>query len=273
VRVAVGQISKRKNRKYIMRKSICFNGCSFTVGEGFKPTDRDDYVYDRLIANDLNLDRTNIAKGGSSNYLIFMRSASAILSGKYNIVVTQWSALNRLWLFPGPNTEFFVNREDNGYQYRDIYISKKEHKKLKEQLLILNHDYQNIIDVIDYCKILENLAVQNGVDCVFVNGLIPWNEDLFHYTENFNLANLSDYAKQILEFDYRNDTELIEFLKKLNNCFKTLNTDLWVNVFQSFKQISIDQGLLRHHPGIESNKIFAIMIKEFIVNRNLLEKA
>lgn len=256
-----------------MSKSICFNGCSFTVGEGFDPVDRDAYVYDRLVANDLNLNRTNIAIGGSSNYLIFMRSANAIISKKYNIVVTQWSALNRLWLFPGPDTKFFVNSEDKDYQYRDIRISKKQHKKLKEHFLILNHDYQNIVDVIGYCNILENLAKQNNVECIFINGLIPWTEDLFSYTENFNLIDMSDYAKQILEFDYRDDSELIDFLKNLKDHYKTLNKDSWVNLFSPMNCMSVDKGLLGHHPGIESHKMFANMLKEFIINKNLIEKA
>lgn len=255
-----------------MKKSICFNGCSFTVGEGFELEDRDTYVYDRLVANALNLDRTNIAMGGSSNYLIFMRSAEAIMSGQYNIVVTQWSALNRLWLFPGPDAHFFVNSEDRDYQYRDIHISKKEHKKLKEQLLMFNHDYQNIIDLINYCNILDDLAVQNNVDCIFVNGLIPWTEDLFSYDTEFELEELSEYAKQMLEFDHRGDTELIEFLKKLKKHFKTLNTDRWVNVFPSMNRMSIDRGTLGHHTGIESNKIFATMLKEFIINKNILRE-
>lgn len=253
-----------------MKTSICFNGCSFTVGEGFDPADRDTYVYDRLVANDLNLDRTNIAVVGSSNYLIFMRSANAIMSKQYHIVVTQWSALNRLWLFPGPDTEFFVNSEDKEYQYRDIRISKKEHRKLKEQLLALNHDYQNIINIINYCTILENLAKQNNTTCIFINGLIPWKEDLFTYTQDFNLAELSEYAKQILEFNYRNDSEMIEFLKKLKDYFCYLNTNSWMNIFNPLNQLSVDVGLTGHHPGIESNKIFANMLKEFIINKNLL---
>lgn len=250
-----------------MNKTICFNGCSYTVGEGFEPGDRDIYVYDRLVAKELNLARTNIAKGGSSNYLIFMRSAQAILSKKYDILVTQWSSLNRLWLFPGPDTEFFLNNETKEYRYRDIQISKKDHKKLKNQLLALNHDYQNIIDLINYCNILENLAKQNNINCIFVNGLIPWTEDLFSYTENFNLADLSDYAKQVLEFDYRDDHELIKFLKTLQAHANTLDKGRWVNLFNPLRAISVDTGLLGHHPGIESNKIFANMLKEFIVNR------
>lgn len=271
--IALVQIQRRKNRKHVMNKSICFNGCSITVGEGFSVTDRDRYVYDRLVSDTLGLKRTNIAKGGSSNYLIFMRSAQSIMSGHHDIVVTQWSGLNRLWLFPGPGNEFFLNRETQEHRYHNIVISKKDHEKLKNQLLILNHDYQNIIDVVDYCNILENLASQNSVECIFINGLIPWTEDLFFYNEKFNLAELSDYAKQILDFDHRNDDKIINFLKQLKKHFETLNLQKWVNIFQPLNRMKVDKGLLGHHPGIESNKIFANMLEEYIINKNLLEKS
>jgi hypothetical protein len=86
---------------------FCFNGCSFTVGEGFDAGDRDLYVYDRLLEKKFGFKRDNIASCGASNYLIFMRSARAIMSGEYHCVVTQWSELNRIWFYPGPDGEFF----------------------------------------------------------------------------------------------------------------------------------------------------------------------
>jgi len=83
---------------------VCFNGCSITVGEGFSFEQRDSFIYDRLVSKKFNFESDNIAVAGSSNYKIFMRSAKAIMSGKYDLVVTQWSALNRVWLHPGPET-------------------------------------------------------------------------------------------------------------------------------------------------------------------------
>ena len=271
-----------------MSQSICFNGCSFTAGDGFEPKDRDIYLYDRLIAKDLNLTRTNIAVGGSSNYMIFMRSAEAIISRNYDIVVTQWSSLNRLWLHPGPEADFFVNSHPYDFIYKDVFIKKSAYKKLVEQLLILNHDYHNIIELIRYCTILENLAAANKTQCVFANGLIPWAEDLFNFSGDLNFDNnLSDYTKSILFFEFSTDEEIVRFLTKLKNNFKKLNKENWVNLFEPLNKISIDKSpveyishnnkvadttLSGYHPGIESNKIFANMLKEFIINKNLLDK-
>ena len=123
----------------------CFNGCSVTVGEGFPLEKRVNYIYTDLLAKKFRVEQQNIAIGGSSNHTIFMRSVSAIQSQKYDIVFTQWSALNRICLYPGPDCYFFINDETYpDFRYRDIYISKKDKQKLRETLLILNHDYQNI---------------------------------------------------------------------------------------------------------------------------------
>ena len=139
--------------------NICFNGCSFTVGEGFPIDLRDLYIYDRLLEKQFRFNRTNIAQGGSSNYTIFMRSAQAIMSGHYHCVITQWSALNRLWLHPGPDVDYFINdSQSSDFRYRDLYLGPKEKTTLNNTLLLLNGDYNNIIDLIKFSKILELLA-------------------------------------------------------------------------------------------------------------------
>jgi hypothetical protein len=244
---------------------VCFNGCSLTVGEGFDEQDRDQYIYDRLVSNYFDFDRTNISKPGSSNHTIFMRSASAILQKKYRIIFTQWSALNRLWLYPGPDSEFFINDEkSNDFLYRDLYISTKDKKKLKNLLLLLNHDYHNIIELIDYCKILSELAQSCDIKIVFINGLIPWQKDLCN-TLTTDLTNcLSDYTKSILDFENRDDEEIILYFSKLQEKFNLLDQSKWVNIFDSFQQATTDFGPHGHHPGIKSHKLMANRIIEYL---------
>jgi hypothetical protein len=251
-------------------KNVCFHGCSFTVGEGFPEELRDQYIYDRLVSKYFNYNRTNISLGGSGNYKIFLRSCESILSGEYDIVFTQWSALNRFWLSPGPNASFFLNDEKYpDYRYRDIYLSKKEKEKFKNTFLLLNHDYQNIFDLIDYCKILVNLADKNQVKLIFINGLVPWTPDLVKpFNKDLNLT-LSKYSKEILDFDNRDDDEIIFYFKKLQDKFNTLDQKQWVNIFDSFRESSVDDGPEGHHPGIESHKIMADKIIEYIVKEKI----
>jgi len=251
---------------------VCFNGCSFTVGEGFPEETRHNYIYDQLLSRKFNFDLTNIAVGGSSNYTIFMRTAEAIQSKKYNIIFTQWSALNRIWLSPGPETYFFINDQTYpDFTYRDIYLSPKEKTQLTNILLVLNHDYQNIFDLIDYCKILNELAKNNSVKLFFINGLIPWTDDLVTPINREDLSSsLSDYTKDILEFNTRDDNEIILYFSKLQDKFIELDQTNWINLFQSFQNHTVDVGPEGHHPGVASHQWMADQIYNFLTTNKIL---
>lgn len=251
--------------------NVCFNGCSFTVGEGFPEEQRDQYIYDRILSRQFNFKSTNVAVGGSSNHTIFMRSAREILSGKYDIVFTQWTALNRVWFYPGPDTEFFTNdQRHSDYKYRDLYLNTNQKKTFCDIVLLMNHDYNNIIELIDYCSILCVLAKINSTKLVFINGLVPWQEDLVRpLTDNLSHS-LSEYTKSILDFDTRDDAELIKFFTKLQVKFQELDQTKWTNLFASFASTQKDVGPEGHHPGITSHVHMANNIAEYLTNQSIL---
>lgn len=250
--------------------NVCFNGCSFTVGEGFPEDQRNLYIYDRLLEKKFNFNRTNIAIGGSSNYTIFMRSADAVMSGNYDCVVTQWSGLNRLWLYPGPDSKFGVNGNLSDFRYRHIYIEKTEKEKLKNTLLLLNGDYNNIIDLTKFTNILKILASSNDTKLVFVNGLVPWEEDLVKPLEEDLNRSLSDYSKAMLDFDNRDDHEIINFFQTLQQFVMQVDQSLWVNIFDSWMKNILDLGPEGHHPGIKSHQWMADRLSEHFIKNQIL---
>lgn len=249
----------------------CFNGCSFTVGEGFPVEQRDLFVYDRLITKYFNFERTNISIPGSSNYTIFMRSASAIKSKLYDIIFVQWSALNRLWLSPGPDSYFFTNDiKFPDFRYRDLYLSPAELKNFKNTILLMNHDYQNIFDLIDYVNFLNAMVEKTKTKIIYINGLVPWANDLCSPIGPDLSKSLSDYSKSILDFDHRDDQEIIKFFSKLQTKFQEIDQKQWVNLFDSFRGNTIDIGPLGHHPGINSHQWMANKIINYIKENNIL---
>ena len=250
---------------------VCWNGCSFTVGEGFPEHQREHYIYDRLVSKKFKFDSTNIAIGGSSNVEIFKRSAQAILDHKYDIVITQWSALNRIWFYPGPDSYFFLNDERfPDFKYRDIYLDSNTKTKLRETLLLLNHDYHNILDLISYCRILECMASTTDTKVVFINGLVPWKNDLVCNFTTMDIGNqLSNYTKSILDFDHRGDSEIIELFQTLQDNFKKLNQTQWVNLFSSMHSLAFDLGPEGHHPGIKSHELIANYISEYLTRNQI----
>jgi hypothetical protein len=130
--------------------------------------------------------------------------------------------------------------------------------------LLLNHDYQNILDLIDYCNILQELSNANGNRVVFINGLVPWQEDLIRPL-GLNLEqSLSPYSKSILDFSNRSDDEIIEYFLKLQQKTSTLDKNNWVNMFDSFQANICDLTPASHHPGIKSHKWMADQITYYM---------
>lgn len=248
--------------------NVCFNGCSYTVGAGFDVDDRE-HVYDRLLTSKFGFKSDNIARNGSSNYTIFMRTANAIISGNYDLVFVQWSIISRMWLSPGPECYYFLNDNYKEFNYREIRLSEKEKLKFDNTLLMLNHDYQNIFNLIDYCTILNSLA-KNKTTVIYINGLLPWAQDLVTPLSGDLSSSLSNYSKQMLDFEHRDDEEIIKYFTKLQNKFKELNLSQWVNIFNSFHNNSVDHGPLGHHPGIKSNRWMANQIETFLIERTLI---
>lgn len=249
----------------------CFNGCSLTFGEGFPAEQRDQYIYDRLLAKQHGFVSDNVAMPGSSNYTIFMRSCQALISGHYDMIFTQWTALNRLWLSPGPDSVYFVNSGKNtDFVYRDVRVKAKDKEFLKNLLLILNHDFQNILDVIDYCQILTRLADQSQTKLIFINGLLPWQSDLVRPLDQDLGTGLSDYTKEILDFENRDDEEIRKFFTVLQEKFKSVDQSKWVNIFDSFFDNEIDTGPEGHHPGVLSHRWMADRVSDYLEKSKLL---
>jgi hypothetical protein len=246
----------------------CWIGCSLTWGEGFDDHDREIYVYDRVVCKHLDWYHKNFAKPGASNNLIFSVASQQLLTGNFDKVFVQWSALNRVWFFPGPDAEFFVNDESNrDFVYRELCIDSKAKKKFQDLLLVLNHDYNNILQLIDYCRILDIMAKHVGCDVFFINGLVPWTKDLEHEIDNQDLDNqFSSYTKDILDFSHRDDNENIKFFKILQEKFNLMPKHRWINLFESMYAQRIDLGPLGHHPGIRSHAMMAKNIIDFLKN-------
>ena len=251
--------------------NVCFNGCSVTVGNGFPVDQREYYIYDRLLEQKIKFKRTNIAMTGSSNYLTFMRSSDAILSGNYDCVITQWTALNRLWLYPAPDAAFSTNNEQQpDFKYNHIYLSPKEKTNFKNTLLMLNGDYQNIVDLIKFCGILKSLGDANNTKIIFINGLVPWTDDLNQPLGNDLNNSLSDYSKSLLNFDNRDDDEIIKFFLQLQTEFVALDQTLWVNLFDSWMQNVQDTGPEGHHPGILSHRWMADKVLNYLETHKII---
>jgi hypothetical protein len=250
-----------------MGQKFTFVGCSFTVGVGLELEKSDPQLYTNIVANNFSADIIhNVAVGGNSNYNIFITALIEMLFNTPDKLFVQWSALNRLWLYPGPNTELFLAHTiTSDYNYRDKSYPKKQLQEFANTYHILNHDYKNLLTLIDYCNILTKI---NNCQIIFINGLLPWTQEILTKITTENLAkNLSTYSKEVLDFDTRDDSELIELFTILNTAVLSLDQLHWVNMFNSMVSTRVDLGNDRSHPGPKSHQLYAEMIINYL-NKN-----
>jgi hypothetical protein len=249
---------------------MTFNGCSLTKGTGFDKEHLDPACFANIVARHFLADYVNLAQGGASNDMIFKTSLNCLLNTDTDILVTQWAALNRHWLHPAPECDIYLGSHQFGEfstTGRDLYVSESQLKKFNEMFLVLNHNYHNIIDLISYCNTLEQVAKLTHKQVFFVNGNVPWQQDLFTACPDTNLElHLSKFTKTLIDFDNRDDNEISRLVNILIDNCQSLNSKIWANRTNSFQTIKVDLNNDGMHPGSASNKLLAEMIINTIEN-------
>jgi len=220
---------------------IYFGGCSITMGAGFDRTQQDPRIYPNLIRSDISCAVINEADGGSSNLKIFTKAAKAIMDDRAQIYVVQWSAPHRHWVYPRPDQGIYIGAPHE----------RTEHRGLVEQYQLRNHDYPNLMCVIDYSRILVDLARYHCARMIFVNGMLNWSLDWQDL-----------YMESLLEDLNEHDRE--DFRERFSNNLDLLDLSIWANPWCSILQMQEDQAPLDNHPGPKTHQKIAELVKSVI---------
>ena len=224
-----------------------FAGCSLTRGYGL--TDLK-HGYPQLVCDNDNAKCVNIAQDGYSNQLIFTSALQQIANDRPDIMFVQWTSTGRHWMSPKPDqwikiTGGKVDPEKFGVNLRQFHDS----------LITLNCEYQHIMDLIQYCDILNKLHDR----VIFINGAVFWTKDMFIKDVKY-----SNYTKSVLDFDNHSDDTIQTTLDKLRTQYAQLVNTQWVNQFKTMLTAQIDHATDNQHPGIESNKMYADWIIKYL---------
>ncbi len=225
---------------------IYATGCSVTAGAGFPGGKEDSAIYLNLLAQRYSADVINDAEGGASNFKIFLRAAKAMIDLDADVFVIQWSAIHRHWMYPMPNQGVFVGTP----------MESSQHKKFVEQFQRLNHDYANLMTVIDFTRILQDQAREKNRCICFVNGLIGWKNDLLYRKQE------SDYAQSL--FDGLDENETDDFADRLANNLELVDWNLWANSWETVYDFKLDDAPLDQHPGPRTHEKLAELITQVI---------
>jgi hypothetical protein len=212
-----------------------FNGCSITQGAGFANEKLNPNIYPNLIATDY----INDASGGASNLKIFLHSSRAIIDNLADIYIVQWSALHRHWVYAAPDQGTYIGSVADSHQLKDFVA----------QYQLLNHDYGNILQLIDFCRILQALANSCNAKLLFVNGLVDW-------------SNKIDWMHKLVE-DASSDHE--RFVENLQNNMELVDWNLWINPWSSMYDSRLDEANDGLHPGPLTHKHIADQIRDKLI--------
>lgn len=243
-------------------KNFTFIGCSITKGEGLPDEENDENNYANIVGTYFNAKVKNLSKSGNSNYNIFINALNELLYEKSNILFLQWSGLQRHWIYPDLDLVFPITNlaPKKDLSYLNTKFTKQFLKNFTDQFLLLNHDYHNILQLLNYCKILETIA-GDQIKLVYINGLLPWTKEiLYRESATDPVKYFSDYTKDLLSIDLLPDEDIDLFFNKIHEGIKQTNKNNWVNMFNNISSLAVDFGLDNLHPGPESHKKVAKLI-------------
>ena len=244
---------------------VAFAGCGMTRGDGFDMAYLAPEIWPNIISRVFGFDSKNLGIDGASNLRIFQAASTAILSKKYDLVFCQWTVLNRLCLSSGPGNWVYLTGDGNDqFEYHNIKYNQQEKIGLELLTRLLNHDYQNIIELVDYVNVLEDLAKYHQVKIAHVNGMVPWQSDLADENTAKDFSTMSEYTRQLLNFDNRDDKEIQQLFLKLHKKFTQMNPQHWINLFDSFQSQTVDVGPLGHHPGPRSHVLMSNLVRNYL---------
>jgi hypothetical protein len=256
-------------------KTIGFVGGSVPAGVGYLEGKESLSIYPNRVQSH-GYNTINLGKAGANNSEIFLTSLRLILESTCNIVVVEWNSFYRFRFHMSPETMLYIGTRTvsppDGYAHCQP-LSKSDLNNFQRLLILTNHEYHNILQLLEYCWILESTARLNNTKLVMLNGYTPWTSDLFDaYTDDTDLAQaLGDFAKEILDFDNRNDEEILALLRPLHDNFARLDKDIWVNTFDQFNNFTVDSAPLdSKHPGPNSHKKIADMVMTHLNKREIL---
>jgi hypothetical protein len=235
-----------------MRK-ILTSGCSLTSGWAFNDADLE-RNWPNQLATRLGATITNVAYTGNDNTSIFLNFLEKISGETFDICLLQITSIDRILFSPNWNsTQMF-----SFYNMSNGFMTDEEYCNWYRGFLILNQHCIHWSRLLQIQNIVKKLNVQ-GKYIRFVNGLLDWDQELFTDPTN------SKFLNRLIDIDNISDSEIDRLRNLVYNQTKSIDLDLWINPFNSFTDLQVDDILpTDNHPGLKSHDIFAELIFNYL---------
>lgn len=241
---------------------ILVAGCSFSSGWGFPQTKNNPIIWANQLQRMLGCQIDNVSQTSASNSDIFLSTLKQLRTQDYNLVLVQWSGLNRITVSPSPLATQVLLHNDNYLREELKLFSAQEISGFLKILTTLNQDWKHFNQLIDMIRILQSFP-----NVYFINGLLPWSESFFNNSvESFPTdVKLDEFTQHLIQVDQYPDQLLTEWLLEVKQQRSILIKKNWINLTTPWKSSKIDTlSAQDQHPGPLSQQQFANQILNFL---------
>lgn len=246
-----------------------FSGCSYTAGSGFLQEKSDSELWVNIMHSCVSeLSTThllNVAQGGRSNENIFSDSVYNLTKYNCKYAFVEWTSCPRYELNLGlemydTRQIFIPNVPTRDHTLNDCTYSASYLNKIRDRFTTLSHPHYEIRNLICYVNSLISVANLTGTKIFFINGLCPWDIDYFYRLTDVLPSSYTNFTKNILNVDNRDDKEIFAIYDKIHNQYNNsggIHRDCWLNLYSSMSSQKIDVNSDNIHPGKMSNQLYA----------------
>jgi hypothetical protein len=246
-----------------------FTGCSFSAGTGFELEKDDPALWINLLhSSHPTLNKTqliNASTPGNSNADIFNDTVFNILTQpdvKY--VFVQWSSVPRYNLSLGLemyNTHqyFIPNTTVQTHNLHNFTYTKNYLQKINDRFIALAHDHHELVKLVYYINSITQLCQLKNCYVFFINGLCTWDHNYFKKLNHVLPSEYTEYTKKLIQVETRDDNEIFALYNKIHDEYDLaggIQEHVWLNLYSSMKNCTIDRNNDGQHPGINSNQLY-----------------
>jgi len=250
-------------------KKIAIFGGSNPAGKGYQEEKSSECIYPNLLQKH-GFDVENISVPGIGYRDLFIKIVKYFTLSKCDIAVIEWNSFFRHSYNFYADYNFHLNyhtineKSDIKKLEKFCGISNRDFKTFFKVLRMIDSEYGRILDIIDFCNTIVKMAKYYKTDVVMLSSSTIWPHDIINYQNRDLYKNLSKFSRIILDFDNRDDHEIVEMITKMQQRFQTLDQTVWIDLFKGIREYQIDNAPLDEHPGPKTHQIIANRILHHI---------
>lgn len=241
-----------------------FSGCSYPAGAGFLLTKGEPSLWVNQLYNNFfsHTAKLNVALSGRTNAGIFQDTVKHMLSHPVKYAVVAWTNVPRYELELGfelsPTRVCMIPGSIIGpYHLHNMEFSSAYLESIRDRFTTLAHDIYEIANLVDYTRIIKDLAQVTNTRVFFVNSMGPWDDNFFVKKTNVLPSEYTPYTQDLLLASERDDNEVFKLYDKMHDRLVGIDPQDWLNLYGSLENTRVDVNDDGSHPGFISNAMYS----------------